>query len=78
MDPDPGGPKHVDPVDPDPDPQHCLKPNNFLLCSDELVPAEDGRAGRLGDKRRVRPGAGAALHAAPARTRPPPTLPHQR
>jgi hypothetical protein len=25
MDPDPGGPKtHMDPTDPDPDPQHCL------------------------------------------------------
>ncbi len=51
---------------------------NFVLSSDELVPAEDGRAGGMGDQRRVRPGAGAALHAATARTRPPPTLPHQR
>ncbi len=24
-DPDPGGQKHVDPVDPDPDPEHCFK-----------------------------------------------------
>jgi hypothetical protein len=27
MDPDPGGPKHADPVDPDPDPQHCAFKN---------------------------------------------------
>jgi hypothetical protein len=23
LDADPGGPKHLDPTDPDPDPQHC-------------------------------------------------------
>jgi hypothetical protein len=36
-DPDPGGPKHTDPTDPDldsdPDPQHCF----FLLCYFGLI-----------------------------------------
>jgi hypothetical protein len=31
MDPDPGGPKHVDP---DPDPQHCTKP--------DMIPGDRG------------------------------------
>ncbi len=36
MDPDSGGPKHVDPVDPDPYPQHCPQPP-FLYCSSRNI-----------------------------------------
>ncbi len=47
MDPDPGGPKHVDPVDPDSDPEHCLKGCAELLQCDSLLPATASR--RRGD-----------------------------